>query len=240
MATKDDIIKPDEVHGRFKENRATYERVAEGLGSIYTSEDHKDKLKKCAQEALELMDLFEKAYTALYQSLDSSRSKKINPKYVDIKLVRFLSDYFEIPLPESGKYGVLDTNRTLHRAFSVYIRENHLNNKQFFTLDERLRSLFSCSSLEEPSKTYLDLTQERVDTLAKDKEKITPSCSNIIRHGDTISMNVAALKILVPKFGLDYSPADADKYVNRIQEFVDLLDERFEKAKAKDTKQEST
>lgn len=236
MATKDrPLMTPDQVHNHFKDNRDVYTNVHQGLGSIYTTTEHTLALKALAGECLDLMSLFEEKYAEVYQSLNQTRTKKVNPKFVDLNLVRFLSDYFEVPLPESGKYGVLDLNSTAHRAFSVYIREKDLNNKQFFTLDEGLKKLFNSPSLEDPSKTYLQLTQERVDELAKDKKEITSSCSNIIHHDGGISMNVAALKILVPKFGIDYAPADADKYVPEINDFIELLAERFEKAKARQT-----
>jgi hypothetical protein len=240
MTSKDNpLLTADQVHVHLKNNRATYTEVARGQGTIYSTDEHKLQVQACANEALALLDEFEAEYKRVYQSLLQSRTKKVTPKYVDIKLTRFFSEYFEVELPESGRYGILDIGATAHRAISIYIRENELNNKQFFKLDRNLRELFESPSLEDPSKTYLQLTQERVDELAKDKKEISPSCSNIIHHDGEISMNVAALKILVPKFGRvskdednpDYTPADADKYIPEINEFIEILAVRFDAAK---------
>lgn len=240
-----DLLRPEAVQSLLKSNRDFYEKGVEGFGTIYESKEHDALLKSKFKEAVALIDEINEEYSRLYHSLDTTRSVKINPKYVDVNFARLIGRYFDIEVPESGKYGVLDLNKVGYKFLAIYTREKGLKNKQFFTLDEELRALVESPSLEDPSKTYLQLTQERVDEKAAGKEKITASCSNILHHNGQISMNISASKILIPKFGLDYSPADAEKYVPQIKEIIDLLTERYDalveeekKPKEKESKDE--
>lgn len=226
-----DIARPEAVQSLLKSNKDFYEQGVKGFGTIYEPKSHDQLLKSKFREGVELIQEYTTKYKEKYDTLEVERAIHINPKYVDINFTRFISRYFGVRLPESGKYGVLDLNKVGYKVLAIYTREKGLKNKQFFTLDDELKALLNNPSLEDPSKTYLQVTQERVDDLAKTKDKLTPSCSNIIYHDDNISMNVSASKILVPKFGLDYSPADADKYVDDIKKFLDMITERFERLK---------
>lgn len=231
MSAKVDILQPSNVRSLLKPVKLFYEEGVKGFGSIYSPATHSDKLKEKFQEGLSLLEEFSKKYEDVYSSVDSARSTKVNPKYVDLGFTRFISKYFNIKLPETDKYGILDLNKVGYKVLAIYTREKGLKNKQFFLLDDELRKIVESPSIEDPTKTYLELTQARVDELNKERDKVTGSCSNIIHHDGQVSMNVSASKILVPKLGLDYSPADAEKYVPQIKSLIDLLSERMEKLK---------
>lgn len=224
-----DILRPEEVASQLKSNRDFYEEAMKGIGTIYSNPDQDKLLREKCKETVDLIDSFLEEYKERYSHVSTKRVSKVNPKCVDLNFAHFISDYFEVEVPESGKYAVLDIHKVGHKALSVYTREKDLKNKQFFLLDDTLKALVNAPSLSDSSKTFLQLTQERIDELNKDRDKISASCSNIIYQGSDIYMNISATKILVPLFSLDYSPADSDKYVPYIQTVIDVVSERYNK-----------
>jgi len=223
------LLTPDAVVDRIRDNKALYQRIVDGKdGTIYTSKEHSEKVKECARQQLSLIDQFVEEYTRRYNATHLPRQKKAHLRYVDLGLTNFLSDYFNYPLPTSGSHGVLDMNRVGKRVFAVYAREKNLKNKQYISLDDKLKDLFSSPSITNPSKSYLDLTHDAIKE--KEASRTTahhPSCANILEHDDQVYLNISALNILISKLSIDYTPSDADKYVSSLEEFANIVDARY-------------
>jgi len=119
-------------------------------------------------------------------------------------------------------------NRVAKRVFAVYAREKDLKNKQYIALDDKLKELFSLPSLTDPSKSYLDLTQEEIRKKEASRTTSHPSCANILKHEDQVYMNTSAINILISKLSIDYTPSDAEKYVPSLEEFAKIVDARYD------------
>lgn len=220
--SKIDPWEPKELKKELKNNIELYKRVSEGLHILPLDEKYLSETKNLATELLTRTTDFLAKYKELYESTETKRSATIKPRLCDKKLTDFLSRHFKRYLPDNGNYGILDLNRIAPRAISLYVKERGLGETQFFSLDAELKKLFESFSVENPSKTYIQLAQQRIDEIRMEKEyKKSPSSAEIhISPTDgNITMNYSALKIIIPKFGVKYEITDPKLYEAQLDEF---------------------
>lgn len=242
---KSEAWTPKELKQALKENKQFYRKVAVGLSVVPPNDQYVNETKQLAQELLDDIAQYEQDYKELYESTETKRVAGIKPKRCDRKLTQFFERYYKRRLPEVGNHGVCDLNRVAPRALCLYVKERGLGETQFFTLDEDLANLFNSPSIEDPSKTYLQLAQDRIDVIRLERAskgvKTAPSSSaDIIVDNGRITMNYSALKIITPKFGDDYPLNDPGQYVNTLEDFenylCELMNQRQENAKKQSKK----
>lgn len=215
-----------ELKKEMKENLEFYKRVANGLHVIPPSESYLSTTKAIAQELITRTEKFIEDYDELADSTESKRTARIKPRLCDRALTDLFSRHFKRYLPDNGAHGVLDLNRIAPRAISLYVKDKSLGGSQFFRLDDELQRLFNRPSVEDPTKTYLQLAQERIAEIRLvNGYKPSPSSAEIIVEGGCITMNYSALKIIIPKFGIDYELTNANDYVQQLEEFAKHLEE---------------
>jgi hypothetical protein len=226
---------PKELKKEMKDVNDFVRRVEAGLHVIPPSEQYLNKTKDMARRYLELAEQVQKDYEELYESTESKRITHIKPRLCDRALTDLLARHFKKMIPESNQYGVLDLNRIAPRAISLYVKEKGLGLSQYFNLDDDLTRLFSSPSVEDKNKTYLQLAQQRIDQIrAEPGYKPSSSSADISVVNGTVTMNYSALKIIIPKFGVNYDLSNPDDYVEPLQRFADHLEDlhnKFEEAK---------
>lgn len=215
-----------EAKKALKENLELYRRIAAGLPILPHDETYLTNTKTIAQELLTRTEAFLEKYDQLSESTETKRSAVIKPRLCDRGLTELFFRAFRRGLPVVGAYGVCDLNRIATRAFSVYVKANSLGEGQFFTCDDELERLFNSKTVSDPTKTYLQVALERIAELRnKDGYKPTTSSADIVTNNGRISMNYAALKIIVPHFGVDYDLSDAARFIPQLEEFGNYLNE---------------
>lgn len=226
-----------ELKKELKENLDLYKRVSEGLPVLPMDDRYLSDTKSVAIELYDRTVDFINKYKELYESTENKRSATIKPRYCDKKLTVFLSQHFKRYLPDNGQYGVLDLNRIAPRAISLYVKEKGLGETQFFRLDDTLRQLFESPSVEDPSRTYLQLAHDRINSIRAEKGYIpSRSSAEICTENGNIVMNYSALKIIIPKFGVKYDITDTGAYTPQLEEFnlyLEQLHHQYEDSKKK-------
>lgn len=217
---------PKELKKQLKDNLELYRRVSDGLHVLPIDEKYLETTKALAGElhtrTLKLID----DYKLLFESTETRRVASIKPRLCDKKLTIFLSGHFKRYLPDNGQYGVLDLNRIAPRAISLYVKEKGLGETQFFSLDDSLKQLFESPSVENPARTYIQLAQDRIAEIRMEKDyKQSPSSAEIFVENGRITMNYSALKIIIPKFGVEYELTDPNVYVSQLEEFNKFLEQ---------------
>jgi hypothetical protein len=213
-----------EMKKQFKELRDFLKKVSDGLHIIPNDQSHVDLMKINASEVLALVDKVLEEYKQLCDSTESKRTTKIKPRLCDKKLTTFLANYYKKYIPDNGVHGIFDLNTVAPRAVSQYIKDKGLGNTQFFTLDHELYTLFNSPSVENPSKTYIQLAQERITEIRMTSgyEQSTSS-AEILLDNSRITMNYSALKIIIPKFGINYELTNPEQYVPQLEDFDKYL-----------------
>ncbi len=212
----------------MKPLKAFYETVAKGLKTIPINEEYAKRTKELATELLARQKTILEAYDELYESTKAKRTASLKPLLCDKKLTTFLGAHFGLKLPETATYGVMDLNRIVPRAISLYIKEKGLGEGQVFGLDEPLKRLFESPSVEYPEKTYLQLAHDRINEIhsTKDYKPSTSAASIHVEHSTgQVSMNYSALKIIIPKFGVSYEITNAEVYIPPLEEFAKMLEQ---------------
>lgn len=225
-------LTPKELKKQFKDNISLYKKIADGLHIIPSDEKYIETTKELAQKQLiEINEILDE-YKELYESIETKRVACIKPRLCDKKLTTFLSNHFKRYLPDNGQYGVLDLNRIAPRAISLYVKEKGLGETQFFSLDDSLKELFESPSVENPTRTYIELTQDRIAELQMEKNyRKSVSSAEIFIENGRITMNYSALKILVPKFGVKYDLTDPHTYMARLEDFNNYLQQLHDQYK---------
>lgn len=214
-----------ELKKQLKKNLELYKHVSEGLAVLPMDEKYLETTKTLASELLKRTTDFIQKYKELFESTETKRTATIKPRLCDKRLTHFLSNHFRRYLPDNGQHGVLDLNRIAPRAISLYVKEKGLGETQFFCLDDALRQLFESPSVENPSKTYLQLAQERIAEIRMEKDfKQSASSAEIFIENNRITMNYSALKIIIPKFGVKYDLTDPSLYVGQLEDFNKFLE----------------
>lgn len=238
-------LQPKDVKKLLKPNKEYYTKVAAGLHIVPPVESYLTDTKSKAEELLKLLQEYEEEYKSQYEATENKRQASLKPRLCDKRLTDYLSNHFKRALPDFGKYGVCDLNRLVPRAISLIVKEKGLCNAQYFTLDDELADILTSPSVSKPEKTYIQLARERIDEIkAKKDYKTSLSSAEIIEEKSSgkITMNYSALKIVTPKFGIDYN-LDPTKYIPALEDFAKKLDEESTKflelkktAKTKKTK----
>lgn len=224
IKSKDEPWTPKEMKKQLKSNLEFYKKVSEGLPVVPSDEAFIEDTKRIASELYARGTEYIAKYKELYESTETKRVTAIKPRLCDQKLTLFLSHHFKRYLPDNGQYGILDLNRVVPRAFSLYFKEKGLGETQFFFLDEPLRKLFESPSVGDPTKSYLQLAQERINEIRMTpNHKPSASSAEIIVSDNRITMNYSALKIITPKFGVKYEITDPQQYVPQLTEFNTFL-----------------
>lgn len=215
-----------ELKKQLKANEDLYKQISDGLHVVPPSEEYTNNTKKLAKELLDKVTQFKDRYKESYESTETKRVASIKPRLCDKRLSNFLADHFKRYLPDNGQHGVLDLNRIVPRAISIYIKEKGLGATQFFTLDEKLKELFEYPSIENKEKTYIQLAQDRIAEIRMEKEfKQSPSSAEIFVENGRITMNYSALKIIIPKFGIKYDLTDPGIYISELEVFNKYLEQ---------------
>lgn len=213
-----------ELKKELKPNMEFYSKVADGIPIVTPDDKYTYETKELARLLLEKNNELMLEYKELYDSIQSVKVSNIRPKLCDKHLTDFFSKHFNRKLPDNGIYGVFDLNKIAPRAFSLYIKEKGLSTNQYFTLNDELRALFELPSVEDPSKSYLQLTQDRIHDIRMSKTFVkSNSSAEVIITNTGITMNYSALKIATPKFGSDYIPANSNHYIPELTIFNDYL-----------------
>lgn len=227
-ATKSKIEPWDmkELKKQLKPNEDVYKQISEGLHVVPPSDEYTNFTKKLAKDLLDKVAEFKEKYRELYESTETKRSASIKPRLCDKRLTNFLAGHFKRYLPDNGPHGVLDLNRIVPRAISIYIKEKNLGATQFFTLDLALKELFEHPSIENRDKTYIQLAQERIAEIRMEKDfKQSPSSAEIVVENGKITMNYSALKIIIPKFGVKYDLTEPGTYIPELEKFNQYLEQ---------------
>lgn len=215
-----------ELKKELKDNLEFYRRVLNGLHVITPSESYLSTTKSMAQELITRTEKFLQDYDELYDSIESKRTARIKPRLCDRALTDLFSQHFKRYLPDNGAHGILDLNRIAPRAISIYVKDKGLGGSQFFRLDDALHRLFNKPSVEDPSKTYLHLAQERIAEIRlANGYKPSPSSAEIIVENGCVTMNYSALKIIIPKFGIEYDLTNANDYITQLEDFAKYLED---------------
>jgi len=228
-ATKSKIEPHDPKHWKKELKRINefLKKVADGIPALPPNETYTETLKVSANDILTRVKEVHKSYEELYDSLENKRTGKTKPKLVDKGLTDLLRLHFKRILPDNGQYGIVDINKLVPRALSLIIKENGLGDGQFFTLDNALKTLFECKSIADPSRTYLKCAQDRIADIRLVKGyKQSASSAEIYVDGDKITMNYSALKIIIPKFAIDYEITNPEKYIPELEEFILFLEKQ--------------
>lgn len=224
---------PKELKSQLKDNIALYKKLAEGTHTPFPDEAYEayiQKVKNLASLLLTELESFLQKYKDMYESIETKRVATIKPRLCDKKLTTFLANHFKRYLPDNGQHGILDLNRIAPRAISLYVKEKNLGETQFFYLDNELKALFESPSVENPQKTYLQLAQERITEIRMEKDyKQSVSSADIHIDHNRITMNYSALKIIIPKFGVQYDLTDPKMYEAQLEEFNKYLEELHNK-----------
>lgn len=217
-----------ELKKNLKANKEFYKKVAGGLHVVPPSEQYLNETKTRAQQLLDKIEAFEQKYELLHETTENKRSASIKPRVCDQRLTNLLYKYFKRYLPEIGNHGVCDLNRLVPRAISLIVKQKGLGDTNFFTLDDELTALFNSPSIEDPSKTYVQLLQERIAEIRSNpKFKHSPSSAEIMVAPNRITMNYSALKIIIPKFAVNYDLTDVSQYIPPLEEFAKHLDDLY-------------
>lgn len=217
-----------EISDSMKPLKAFYEKVSKGLKTIPADDLYVERTKGMAIELLARQKKILEDYAELYESTKSKRTANLKPVLCDRKLTTFIGAHFGFKLPETALHGVIDLNRIVPRAFSLYIKEKGLGNGQVFVLDSALKQLFESPSIEIPQKTYLQLALDRINEIRSTKD-YKPSASSADIHIDhatgKVSMNYSALKIVIPKFGISYDITNPEEYILSLETFAKNLEQ---------------
>ena len=239
---------PKDLKDELRDVRGQLKHITKGLSPIPHSDEYVDKTSKAAQDILDDIEKFERMYAELLEQTETKRTSGIKPRLCDKRLTDFLSRQFDVRLPELGKHGICDLNSLVLRAISLYVKQFNLGNTQFFSLDDNLLKLFRSPSINDPTKTYLELGHQRISELtanraqanAGNKDYKTPvAVAEIIEKEGNVTMNYSALKIIVSKFALDYDLTDTEKYTHDLKDFAKVLQdkhEQYEEAKKRNKK----
>lgn len=239
---------PREISDAMKPLKAFYEKVSKGLKTIPADDAYLKRTKDMATELLERQKKIMEDYAELYESTKSKRAASLKPVLCDKKLTTFIGSHFGFKLPETAVHGIIDLNRIVPRAFSLYIKEKNLGNGQVFVLDDALKRLFESPSIEVPSKTYLQLSMDRINVIraTKDYKPSTSSADIHIDHATgKVSMNYSAMKIIIPKFGISYDITNPEEYIPSLTNFAKMLEQiltdyKEAQKKAKDAQKKAT
>lgn len=200
-------------------------RAANGLNVLPPDDKYTANVRALATEFLQRVERLHEAFDELYDSTETKRVTSIKPRLCDRALTDLLSQHFMKHIPESGQYGVIDLNRIAPRAISLYVKEKNLGGSQFFTLDDALYRLFNAPSIEDKTKTYLQLAQQRIEQLHLESGyRSSPSSAKIDISNGRVTMNYSALKIIIPKFGVDYDINNPQDYVQNLEQFAEHLE----------------
>lgn len=217
-----------ELKKQLKDNIELYKKIQEGLHVVPHDEAYISNTKSLATELINRTIPFLEKYKELYESTETKREASIKPRLCDKKLTNFLAAHFKRYLPDNGQNGVLDLNRVAPRAISLYVKEKGLGDTQFFSLDEELKRLFDSPAIENPSKTYIQLAQDRIAEIRMGKDyKQSASSAEIIVESGRITMNYSALKIIIPKFGIQYDLTDPKQYIPQLEDFNKYLEQLY-------------
>lgn len=221
---------PKEIKEKFKPLKKEYKKIAQGLQIIGSNPGYIEATKALSQQLLDDVNKYIEAYIAAYEANEPKRHSSIKPRLCDKKLTDFVQRYYKVFVPSTpnGQYGICDLNRIIPRAISIYVKEKGLGETQFFTLDDELYKLFNSYSITNPSKTYLELAQERISEIrATSDYKHDPSSADIITDSGKTIINYSALKILVPKFGIKgYDVVNESMYVPDLEKIAKLLEDK--------------
>lgn len=221
---------PRELKKQLKEVTSTLTQVSAGLKTITGDPSYVARTKSLASEILDDIARFEELYAATLGEMAIKREDKPKPRLCDIALTDFLSNKYAVSLPTMGMYGICDVNTLAFKAISLYLNENGLTQSQFFKLDNELQTLFNSPSVNDPTKTYLDLSKERIAELTSKRANtgtaVTSAAAEIIDNNGTITMNHSALKIVLSRFVVDYELEDVDQYIPAMEDFNQVLKER--------------
>lgn len=225
-----------ELNSKFKPLYELYDSLT-NLHTLPNNSVHSEELKQKATEMKDKLDQFKKLYKEAFEQVETKRQTKLKPRFCDIKLTKMLGSHFQRSLPDTGKYGVCDLNRLVPRAISLYVKEKGLASKHFFTLDDALMNIFNSPSVQDPTKTYLDLGRERIEKLRLEPNyEHSTSSADIREDSGVVSMNYSALKIITPKFGVEYeideTSKDTSKYMYALEEFAKHLEDLHNKQEA--------
>lgn len=233
-----------QVKKSLKDVKIFYKKVAGGLNVVPPSESYVNDTKAKAQELIDRISAFEDKYEKLHVVTEHKRSNVLKPRVCDRKLTNLLGRHFKKFLPEIGNHGVCDLNRLVSRAISLIVKQRGLGTNQFFTLDDELTELFTSPSVEDPTKTYIQLAQERIALIRSAPDfKSSASSAEIMNLNGKITMNYSALRIIIPKFAIDYELTDVSAFVQPLEEFAKHLDmlctqnDEVKKAKKKAAKE---
>ena len=229
---------PKDVKADFKDVGDWLGKCAKGLSALPSDAEYTSHCRDLANQLNTIIhEEILPEYKKRYEAVQPSREAGIKPKRCDSALTTFLFKYYRYSFPVSGTYGVCDLNKIASKAIAIYIREKGLGEGQFFTLDNDLYELFNKLSINGEGKTYLQLTQDRIDTIRNQPSyNRTSASAHIDINGDKVSMNYSALKIILPKFVVNYALTDPDQYVPQLEVFANTLDEKakeFENKKGK-------
>ncbi len=219
---------PKELKKQLRDVYAVYKQVGAGLSTVPPNPSYTHDTSSLALEIVDDLARFERLYAEATNKTTTKRKTSPKPKLCDKKLTDFLSSTYGVSLPSMGTYGICDVNTLAFSAISLYLREQKLNNAQFFTLDDKLTQLFKSQCVNGTGKSYLAITKDRVAELDRERGDIpkTPSMAEVIEVNGVVTMNYSALKIIVPKFVVEYELVDPDLYSEDMAKLKAVIDER--------------
>jgi hypothetical protein len=238
-----EIWSPKDLNKELKEIQDTLKQGVKGIDVLPPNEKYTREVAACAQEILDDIARFKKGYTELYGGTKTKKSSSLKPRLCDKKLGKFAQEEFGVTLPSVNGFVVSETNALAPRMISLYVKKHNLNRKQFFELDDKLHALFNSPSINDHTRTYLDLTKARI--AEKAAERTEPNESNSVAavycENGVYSMNYSALKIALSKFVVQSDDVlDEKLYEDELKAFADKLgqehQEREELEKAKKQK----
>lgn len=239
-----EILTPPQVKKLHADNLAMYRHMKDGIHHIPPNPSLTKQVQELALELETRTEALIASYKDLYERANPKRTVSLKTNLCDHRLTDFMGDYMGILLPEWGGHGVVDVNTTAFRTLSLYIRENNLADGNYFLLNDKLKILFMQMSIVDPTKTYLQVADDRIQVLRSKKGVSEPngkSAEIMYAENDSIYMNYAALRTILPSFKVDYVPIDAETFLSAIVDFDQKVKERdtaLEEAKKAAKKQQ--
>lgn len=239
-----EILTPHQIKSLHIPNRTLYRHIKDGVNHIPPNPALTKQVQELALELETRTGALVTAYKDLYEKANPKRVISLKPNLCDHNLTDFLGDYIGLLLPDWSEYGVVDINITVFRTISLYIREHQLGSGNYFVLDDKLKTLLSRPSIGDPTKTYLQVTEDRiqVNRSRKNVTELNGKSAEIIYEEDgKICMNYAALRTMLPAFKVDYVPIDANTFIESIVGFDQKVKDRdaaLEEAKQAAKKQQ--
>lgn len=229
--SKATVWSPKELKKQLRDVYNIYKHVSAGLSTVPPNPSYTHDTSTLALELIDDLTRFEALYAEAANKTTTKRKTSPKPKLCDKKLTDFLSSTYGVSLPSMGVHGICDVNTLAFSAISLYLREQKLNNAQFFTLDDKLTQLFKSKCINGSGKSYLDITKDRVAELDRERGDApkTPSMAEVIEVNGVVTMNYSALKIIVPKFVVEYELIDPDLYSEDMAKLRAAIDERQSK-----------